>query len=80
MTGPLLQTISKAASKQWEEDIKKFLTKIHGTGLDPLGWGLRYSAMHWNNATEMEDWENLYPSLEFSVKADVGIKYSGMIR
>lgn len=76
----LFQTVSKAASKQWEKDIKQFLMKIHRTGLDPLGWGLRYSAMNWNNATEIEDWERIYPQLEFNVKANVKIDYSGIIR
>lgn len=78
-TGPLLPEVSKAASEKWEEDITQFLVKVHGTGLDPLGWGLRYMALNWNNATEVEDWERIYPQLEFSVKADVKIKYSGMI-
>ncbi|WP_055105749.1 Ger(x)C family spore germination protein [Paenibacillus ihumii] len=79
-TGPILEQVSKAASKQWEKEIKQFLVKIHGTGLDPLGWGLRYRAISWNNETEEEEWRKLYPNLEFSVKADVRIQYSGMIR
>ncbi|WHX48253.1 Ger(x)C family spore germination C-terminal domain-containing protein [Paenibacillus woosongensis] len=80
MTGPILRAVSKAASEQWEKEIKQFLVKIHGTGLDPFGWGLRYSAMNWNNATELEEWRRIYPNLEFSVKADVQVRYSGMIR
>lgn len=76
----ILEAVSKAASKQWEKDIKQFLMKIHGTGLDPLGWGLRYTAMNWNNATEIEDWKRIYPQLEFNVKAKIKIDYSGMIR
>ncbi|GAA0136637.1 hypothetical protein YSY43_34780 [Paenibacillus sp. YSY-4.3] len=79
-TGPILRAVSKAASEKWEQDIKQLLVKVHGTGLDPFGWGLRYSAMNWNNATEIEEWKRIYPELEFSVKADVQVKFSGMIR
>jgi hypothetical protein len=48
--------------------------------MDPLGWGLHYGARHWNNDTEMAVWESLYPRLKFEVKADVEVKYSGMIK
>lgn len=78
-TGALLREVSKAANEKWEKDIKQFLAKVHQTGLDPLGWGLRYTALNWNNATEIEDWKRIYPQLEFSVKANVKIEYSGMI-
>lgn len=79
-TASILRAVSKAASEQWEKEIKQFLVKVHGTGVDPFGWGLRYYAKSWNNATELEEWKRIYPELEFSVKADVQVRYSGMIR
>lgn len=63
-----------------EDDILALLTKIHSSGLDPFGWGLHYGARHFNNDTEMEVWKELYAGLDFQVKADVNIKYSGLIK
>lgn len=77
---PVLKEISKVASEQWEKDVKALLNKVKRTGLDPFGWGLRYYAMHWNNDTEKKEWEKLYPQLEFKVKANVQVKYSGLTK
>lgn len=76
----VLKEVSKVGSEQWEEDVKALLNKVKGTGLDPFGWGLRYRAMHWNNDTERQEWEKLYPQLEFKVKASVQVKYSGLTK
>lgn len=75
-----MREASKAASKQWEQDSMKLLKKIQSIGVDPFGWGLRYTSRHWNNNTELKQWQQLYPEAEFQVKADVKIQYSGMIR
>ncbi|RCX20563.1 spore germination protein KC [Fontibacillus phaseoli] len=80
VTGPVMRGYSKAAGEKWKKDGEQLLKKIQATGLDPIGWGLRYYSRNWNNATEQEDWKRLYPNLEFQVKADMEIKYTGMIR
>lgn len=80
MTHHMLKKIQEAGEKELEADILALLTKIQASGLDPLGWGLHYGARHFNNDTEMKVWKELYSKLDFQVKADVNIKYSGMIR
>lgn len=80
VTGPIMREISKAASEKWEKDVQSLLKKIHATGTDPLGWGLRYYSRSWNNNTEREEWANKFPGLEFEVKANVAIKYTGVLR
>lgn len=80
VTGPVLRSISKAASEKWERDSINLFKKIQASGVDPFGWGLRYYSRNWNNSTERQDWERLYPGLEFQVKADLKVKYTGMIR
>lgn len=80
VTGPVLRSISKAASEKWERDSLNLFKKIQASGVDPFGWGLRYYSRNWNNATEREEWERLYPGLEFQVKANLNVKYTGMIR
>ncbi|WP_410771715.1 Ger(x)C family spore germination protein [Fontibacillus sp. BL9] len=80
VTGPVMRGYSKAAGEKWKKEGEQLLKKIQATGLDPIGWGLRYYSRNWDNATEQEKWERLYPNLEFQVNADVKIKYTGMIR
>ncbi|MEK4286119.1 Ger(x)C family spore germination protein [Paenibacillus sp. FSL P4-0502] len=80
VTHSMLEKIAVAGGKELEVDILALLTKIQASGLDPFGWGLHYGARHFNNDTEMKVWKELYSKLDFQVKADVDIKYSGMIR
>lgn len=80
VTPEVMRQISAAGEKWMNKEVLALLTKIQGTGLDPFGWGLRYGSRHWNNDTEMEIWDGLYPELGFEVKADVDVKYSGMIK
>ncbi|MEK3750362.1 Ger(x)C family spore germination protein [Paenibacillus sp. FSL E2-8871] len=80
VTHSLLKKIQTAGEKELEDHILALLKKIHTSGLDPFGWGLHYGARHFNNDTEIEVWKELYAGLDFQVKADVNIKYSGLIK
>ncbi|MEK3985389.1 Ger(x)C family spore germination protein [Paenibacillus sp. FSL K6-3166] len=80
VTNGKLEGIAAAGGRELEQDILSLLTKIQASGLDPFGWGLHYGARHFNNDTEMEVWKGLYAGLDFQVKADVDIKYSGLIK
>lgn len=80
VTHNTLKKVQAAGEKELEADVLALLTKIQGSGLDPFGWGLHYGARHFNNDTEMEVWKELYAGLDFQVKADVNIKYSGLIK
>ncbi|WP_342563409.1 Ger(x)C family spore germination protein [Paenibacillus sp. FSL R7-0345] len=80
ITHNLLGEISEAGGKELEQSVKALLEKIKEKRLDPFGWGLRYGAKHWNNETEAEDWEALYPDLKFEIMAVVRVKYSGLIK
>ncbi|MNP54706.1 hypothetical protein D3C76_1492830 [compost metagenome] len=80
ITHNLLGEISEAGGKELEQSVKALLEKIKEKRLDPFGWGLRYGAKHWNNETEAEDWEALYPDLKFEIMAVVRVKSSGLIK
>lgn len=80
ITHQMLKKISEAGAEELREAVTALLVKIRDSGMDPLGWGLRYGSRHWNNSTEMSDWEGLYPRLKFQVKADVEVKFSGIIK
>ncbi|UQZ33933.1 Ger(x)C family spore germination protein [Paenibacillus sp. PK3_47] len=80
VTPDLMRRISSSGEEWLVREVHELLTKIRDSGLDPLGWGLHYGSRHWNNDTEMQVWSAMYPELDFEVKADVNVKYSGMIK
>lgn len=69
--------IEQALNKSLSEDIVKLLEKIRDTGLDPLGFGLRFYSTRWNNSTEEEQWKEIYPRIRFEVKVHARIKSTG---
>lgn len=76
----LLKDLSAAAGKELNEQVRQTLEKIHKSKCDPMGWGLRYAATHWNNDTEYKEWAELRERLEFRVNSKVSIKYTGMVQ
>ncbi|NOU83621.1 Ger(x)C family spore germination protein [Paenibacillus sp. LMG 31459] len=80
VTHHMLKEIGESGAAELSKAVTALLIKIRDSGMDPMGWGLHYGARHWNNDTEMAVWESLYPRLKFQVKADVDVKYSGMIK
>ncbi|MFB4321788.1 Ger(x)C family spore germination protein [Paenibacillus sp. CR_12] len=75
-----LHKIEAQFSKELSQAVKSVLEKIQKTGLDPLGFGLRYGGTHWNNRTEMEEWAAIYPHAKFNVSVKVKIKSTGYKR
>lgn len=80
VTHHMLKEIGDSGAAELSKAVTALLVKIRDSGMDPMGWGLHYGARHWNNDTEMAEWERLYPRLKFQVKANVDVKYSGMIK
>ncbi|MUG67585.1 Ger(x)C family spore germination protein [Paenibacillus campinasensis] len=68
------QEIEQAISKEFSKNVTRLLQKIQKSGLDPLGFGLRYAGTHWNNDTEMDQWGRLYPRIKFKVNVRTVIK------
>ncbi|SMF66158.1 spore germination protein KC [Paenibacillus uliginis N3/975] len=75
-----VKEIEKALSKNITDDVTKLLVKIRNTGLDPLGFGLRYYGTHWNNETEVKQWKEMYPRIQFLVDVHTKIRSSGYNR
>ncbi|OIB04116.1 spore gernimation protein GerC [Paenibacillus sp. LC231] len=75
-----LRKVEEQFSKEISQSVKKLLEKIQKTGLDPLGFGLRYGGTHWNNQTEMEEWRAMYPHIKFNVAVRLRIKSTGYKR
>ncbi|WP_422658680.1 Ger(x)C family spore germination protein [Paenibacillus sp. EC2-1] len=72
--------IEQGFSKDIATDVTNLLEKIQKTGVDPLGFGLRYFGTHWNNETEVEEWREMYPRIKFGVKVHTAIKSTGYNR
>ncbi|GIP00196.1 hypothetical protein J14TS5_52810 [Paenibacillus lautus] len=75
-----LHKVEAQFSEQLSQAVKSVLEKIQKTGLDPLGFGLRYGGTHWNNKTEMDEWDAMYPHAKFNVSVKVKIKSTGYKR
>lgn len=60
--------------KKMETLLQRLLTMLRDKDVDPLGFGLRYRAKHWQSKkTELARWKELYPKLifEVSLKAQI---------
>lgn len=70
----------RIAEKDFKEKIEEFLHKLQEANVDPLGFGLRYRARHFNNDTEWKTWQSIYPEIEFKVIVNVNIEGVGIVR
>ncbi|WP_347880747.1 Ger(x)C family spore germination protein [Paenibacillus sp. F411] len=80
LTHSELKELEQAFNESLSQEVTKLLEKIRETGTDPLGFGLRYFATHWNNNTEKQQWEAMYPHITFKVEVDTQIKGTGYSR
>ncbi|WP_238884115.1 Ger(x)C family spore germination protein [Clostridium sp. YIM B02551] len=68
------------SSEVISSQILKLLKKLQADNLDPIGFGLRYRSRNWNNSTKFEDWNKLYPSIDYEVNLKMKLESSGLIR
>ncbi|WP_088547190.1 Ger(x)C family spore germination protein [Paenibacillus aquistagni] len=71
--------IERAAEQSLERSIKQLLEKMSAQQLDPLGFGLRYMATRHDREKEWEDWQSIYPKLQFRVNVKVTLEGTGEI-
>jgi spore germination protein KC len=68
----------KLARKVTQENIYKFLVKMQNAKVDPIGFGLRYRARHFEK-DDWKTWQQLYPVIKFKVNTDVQIEDTGLV-
>lgn len=73
-----LSIYEKAAARQVEKEMMAVLKKIQQANLDPIGFGLHYRARHFNK-NDWEEWQKIYPTIQFKVKSKVQISDTGLI-
>lgn len=72
------KTIEKELGESYSGQVKALLDKLRNANVDPMGFGLKYRATHPGNAA-YDNWEKLYPDIQFIVKSDIKIESTGMI-
>lgn len=80
ITQKMLNRFEQTGAQEIEKKALSLLTKLQERNLDPIGFGLRYRSRHWNNATEWEEWQKIYPELDFRVQADIRLRATGMVK
>ncbi len=68
------------AQKTEEEAIMKLLTKFQKNSIDPLGFGLMYTAMHIGKEQDWIDWQALYPQVRFEAHVKIKLRATGAIK
>ncbi|WP_168122806.1 Ger(x)C family spore germination protein [Paenibacillus sp. HB172176] len=71
--------LEKQLGEEYEQTANKLLRKIQQAGLDPFGFGLRYRAYH-PGENNWKKWKDLYPDANLSVKAQVKVEGTGLIK
>ena len=79
ISGHELRSFEKIAEEELPKQIVHLLKKLQEAGVDPIGFGLKYRARHFNNQSEWQEWEQLYPALDFKVKVHVKLRGTGVI-
>ncbi|WP_284645795.1 Ger(x)C family spore germination protein [Paenibacillus silviterrae] len=77
--GDELHDLEKLAEQTVQERVQLFLKKLQQSGVDPIGFGLRYRAQNWDRQKAWDEWQELYPSVEFEVIPHVNITSTGVI-
>ncbi|MFZ7943512.1 Ger(x)C family spore germination protein [Neobacillus sp. 19] len=73
-----LSYYEKAAEKSLNKEIEEVLVKIQKANLDPVGFGLRYRSRHFNK-DDWEEWQRIYPQIQFKVQSKMQIEDTGLI-
>lgn len=71
--------VEKKLSADYSKSTEQLLKKIQQAGVDPFGFGLRYRATHAGEAA-WQQWQNIYPTLQFAVNARIKIEGTGLVK
>ncbi|SDT28659.1 spore germination protein KC [Paenibacillaceae bacterium GAS479] len=72
------EEVERKLAQDVEKNTVKLLKRIQRAGVDPLHFGLRYRATH-KSSTAFEEWQELYPTMQFDVHSTVHIQSAGRI-
>ncbi|WP_339253794.1 Ger(x)C family spore germination protein [Sporosarcina sp. FSL W8-0480] len=74
-----LEKYDEIAAEDIKKEVLELLTKLQENKVDPFGFGLRYRATRLSRDGLMEEWNRIYPEIEFNVMVDVKLKGVGAV-
>lgn len=74
-----LQKYNKIAADEMESIVTELLTTLQENNVDPFGFGLRYRATRLSRKGITDEWDRIYPEIEFNVKMDIHLKGTGAV-
>lgn len=74
-----LKKYDKTAAEEMKKKVIELLTKLQENDIDPFGFGLRYRATRLSREGLMDEWDRIYPEIEFNVTMDVNLKSTGAV-
>lgn len=63
-----------------EKRYLSLLKKLRDNNVDPIGFGLHYQATHFHKGQDWQDWQKIYPNIDFHVQVKVHLNGSGIIK
>ncbi|MBJ6362021.1 Ger(x)C family spore germination protein [Paenibacillus sp. GCM10012307] len=74
-------SIEQELAKQYSKSVVRLLKKFQRQGVDPIGFGLKYRATHYSGGDKSwQEWQGIYPNIEFDVQTRVTIEGTGLIK
>ncbi|GEB31449.1 MULTISPECIES: Ger(x)C family spore germination protein [Brevibacillus] len=68
------------AEKEAAKRYAHVLRKLQSLKVDPIGFGLRYRATHYQRDQDWEKWLSIYPRLDWNIKVNIDLLGSGGIK
>ncbi|WP_028561895.1 Ger(x)C family spore germination protein [Paenibacillus pinihumi] len=73
--------IEQELGRQYSKAVVQLLKKFQRYGVDPVGFGIRYRATHYSGGDKTwQDWQRMYPNIDFDVQTHVTIEGTGLIK
>ena len=74
-----LQKYDEIVADDVKKKVMELLTTLQKNNVDPFGFGLRYRATRLSRKDIMDEWDRIYPEIEFNVKMDIQLKGTGAV-
>ncbi|WP_336822197.1 Ger(x)C family spore germination protein [Sporosarcina sp. USHLN248] len=74
-----LKKYDEISAIEMKKKVMELLTKLQENDVDPFGFGLRYRATRLSYEGMIEEWDRIYPEIEFNVTLKVDLKSTGAI-
>lgn len=75
--GTRLEKYGQETSEVAKKSLSEILTFFQEKNIDPIGFGLRYKATHLHTRNTFQEWQELYPNVQFHVDIKVNITSTG---